>query len=49
MQHLTSVRYTSCTACIMLQDKASCVLAAMRAQLRLLALPPCAPWVKAAE
>lgn len=49
MQHLTSVRYASCNASIMLQDKASCALAAMVTQLRLLALPPCAARPKAAQ
>lgn len=36
MQHLASVRYTSCAASIMLQDKASCALAAMTSQSELL-------------
>lgn len=40
MQHLTSVRYTSCTASLMLGDKASCALAATVPKVKLHALPP---------
>lgn len=40
MQHLTSVRYTSCTASFMLEDKASCALAATVPKVKLHALPP---------
>lgn len=40
MQHLTSVQYTSCTASLMLEDKASCALAATVSSVKLHALPP---------
>lgn len=46
MQHLTSVRYTSCTASLMLEDKASCALAATVSKVKLHVLPSFAARVK---
>lgn len=46
MQHLTSVRYASCTASLVLEDKASCALAAKVSGVKLHTLPPFAARAK---